>query len=180
LYIKKEAKKKLTTIFENKVMCCVCGEKSYQTDYGSLSGKDLLLTRRAVGMSQARQDRLIKYITGFRKRSKSTKSNTWRNLDELFKEPQITVNVILSGGSEDVIKEVEYYRELFDIVKNKTRTPVMQLEKETCINNNRSNITDNRVTVNSWSVVLENTGKCMHCGNPSIPGDYVCLQCNPG
>jgi len=35
LYIKKEAKKKLTTIFENKVMCCVCGEKSYQTDIGS-------------------------------------------------------------------------------------------------------------------------------------------------
>ena len=35
MYIKKEAKKKLTTIFENKVMCCVCGEKSYQTDIGS-------------------------------------------------------------------------------------------------------------------------------------------------
>jgi len=150
-----------------------------KTDYGSLSGKDLLLTRRAIGMTQARQDRLIKYITGSRKSSRSVKSNTWRNLNELFEESQITINIILAGGSESVVKEVEYYRELFGLVKSKARSTVTQLVEDVCVNDNVGNMTDSP-TVNSWSVILENTGKCMHCGRPSIPGDYVCLQCNPG
>ena len=154
-------------------------EYDNKTDYGSLSGKDLLLTRRAIGMTQSRQDRLIKYITGSRKSSRSVKSNTWRNLNELFEESQITINIILAGGSESVVKEVEYYRELFGLVKSKARSTVTQLVEDVCVNDNVGNMTDSP-TVNSWSVILENTGKCMHCGRPSIPGDYVCLQCNPG
>jgi len=154
-------------------------EYNNKTDYGSLSARDLLLTRRAIGMTQPRQDRLLKYITGIRKSAQSIKSNTWRNLNELFKEPQITINVILAGGSENVIEEIEYYKDLFNLKKIKSKEMATQSIENSCQPN--ANVgTTNQPTVNNWSVILENTGKCMHCGRPSIPGDYVCLQCNPG
>jgi len=154
-------------------------EYNNKTDYGSLPARDLLLTRRAIGMTQPRQDRLLKYITGIRKSAQSIKSNTWRNLNELFKEPQITINVILAGGSESVIEEIEYYKDLFSLKKIKNKETAARSIENSCQPNSNDSET-NQPTVNSWSVILENTGKCMHCGRPSIPGDYVCLQCNPG
>jgi superfamily I DNA/RNA helicase len=154
-------------------------EYSNKTDYGALPARDLLLTRQAIGMSQARQDRLLKYITGIRKSAQSPKSNTWRNLNELFKEAQITINIILAGGSENVVEEIGYYKDLFNLKKSKSRELPTQVAENLCSSNVDGNTTDQPV-VSAWSVILENTGKCMHCGRPSIPGDYVCLQCNPG
>jgi hypothetical protein len=149
------------------------GEK---TEYSELSGKDLLLTRNAIGMSKERQDRLLKYITGMRKSAQSVKSNTWKNLDQLFRESQININIILAGGSENVAKEVNYYKELFNVTRNE------DLNEFVNTYDNRTNEPTQLInpTVNKWSVIIENTGICMHCGRPSIPGDYVCLQCNPG
>jgi hypothetical protein len=121
----------------------------------------------------------LKYITGIRKSAQSPKSNTWRNLNELFKEAQITINIILAGGSENVVEEIGYYKDLFNLKKSKSRELPTQVAENLCSSNVDGNTTDQPV-VSAWSVILENTGKCMHCGRPSIPGDYVCLQCNPG
>jgi len=154
-------------------------EYNNKSEYGSLPAKDLLLTRKSIGMSRERQDRILKYITGNKKTAQSAQSSTWKNLNQLLKEPQITINKILAGGAKSVVEEVEYYKSLFNLSKNKTEASTVQSAENLCSSNVDGNTTGQPV-VNAWSVILENTGKCMHCGRPSIPGDYVCLQCNPG
>ena len=85
----------------------------------------------------------------------------------------------MAGGFEDVSKEVNYFKNLFEIdalqkkIETKSEELKKQLKKEV---SNRSA----SETQNTWNVILNNTGICMHCGDPAIPGDYVCYACNPG
>ncbi len=160
---------------------------SENEDYGSLTGKQLLLTRRAVGMSKARQNKLLKYITGARKKSQTSRDNTWKNLNELFVDQQVMINAVLAEGIavENVVKEVDYFRELFEIHRHfkqikKEKFWAEETNEELEAEPHHKNGTTVTDTRNNWEVILDNTGICMHCGHPSIPGDYVCLQCNPG
>ena len=152
---------------------------SDNNNYGTLEGKQLLLIRKSIGMSKERQDKLLKFITGTRLKSQNTRNSQWKNLNDLFTESQIVINAVLAGGFEDVSKEVNYFKNLFEIdiiekkVETKVEEPKEQLKKEA---NNSSTIE----TQNTWNVILNNTGICMHCGDPAIPGDYVCYACNPG
>ena len=151
---------------------------SDNNNYGTLGGKQLLLTRKSIGMSKERQNKLLKFITGTRLKSQNTRDSQWKNLNDLFAESQIVINTVLAGGFEDVSKEVNYFKNLFEIdalkkIETKSEELKKQLKKEV---SNRSA----SETQNTWNVILNNTGICMHCGDPAIPGDYVCYACNPG
>jgi len=148
-------------------------EYTDRSEYQDLSGKELLLTRKSIGMSLIRQERLIKYITGQRKSAQSVKSNTWKNLSQLFSETQVVVNTILAGGNENVLDEVNYFKQLFNVEKTKRSKAPPSSNGDMGIVKNAQGDSNN-----TWSVIIENSGKCMHCGNPSIPGDYVCYNCN--
>ena len=146
-------------------------------DYGTLNGLKLLLTRKAIGMSKERQDKLIKYITGIRKKSQSARDASWRNLNELFSDQQVVINAILAGGFEDVAGEVNYFKELFEIDdRPQENTPKTIQEFGEAINNKNHGDELKR----NWNVILHKTGLCMHCGEPALRGDYVCYACNPG
>lgn len=139
-------------------------------EYEDLTGKQLLLTRNAIGMKKERQDRLLKYITGVRRRSSNVSGQRWRNLGELLQEPPQTVNNILAGGSENVLQEVEYYKSRFIDFGNvdderKQESPSMW-----------NNEGQNRL---SWSVRFT-SGRCRHCDGIAMPGDDTCYRCNPG
>ena len=127
-------------------------------------------------MSKERQDKLLKYVTGTRLKSQNARDSSWRNLNDLFREPQININATLAGGFDDVKKEVEYFRDLFEIdasIQSIITQGEVKIENESI-----SSVTTK--ASNTWNVILHNTGICMHCGEPAIPGDYVCYACNPG
>ena len=153
-------------------------EYENKDEYGKLSGKELLLTRRARGMSKNRQDRLLTYITGKNKDSTIVKNRTWRCLNDLFNEPNIVLNSIIAGNS-DVASEKAYFENLFNInfkEKNTINDAEPDYEYES---------TDNKLEdfEDDWIVEVDNKytlGVCMHCGRNAIPGEYVCYSCNPG
>ena len=149
---------------------------SNKSNYGALTGKELLFTIKAIGMSKERQDKLLKYVTGTRLKSKNARDSSWRNLNDLFREPQININATLAGGFDDVKKEVEYFRDLFEI--DASNQSIITQEEVKIENESISSVTTK--ASNRWNVILHNTGICMHCGEPAIPGDYVCYACNPG
>jgi hypothetical protein len=151
----------------------------YPTDYGSLTGKQLLSTRKAIGMSIERQNKLLKYITGIRKRAQAARDETWINLNDLFSDEQIKVNIALAGGFEDVKTEVDYFKELFEIGTEFKIIPEKTTE-ESKPKPQQKESTPIKLSENNWNVILDNTGICMFCGHPSMPGDNVCYQCNPG
>lgn len=94
-------------------------EQDSNNNLNQLSGKELLKTRVAVGINRKRQDRLLQYITGDRYISQKPTDNTWRNLDELFKEEQVIINRILVGSDtmkpEDRKEEIQFYRKTFNV-----------------------------------------------------------------
>ena len=154
-----------------------------EKDYGSLTGKELLLTRKAIGMNKERQDKLLKYITGKRKRAQAARNETWRNLNELFNDEQVKINIALADGlkEKEIKKEVGYFAKLFEIKTNfKKEVIIEETVEESEAEPHHKESTPFKATENNWDVLLDNTGKCMHCGYPAIPGDYVCYQCNPG
>ena len=148
-------------------------------DYGSLTGKELLLTRKAIGMSKERQDKLIKYITGIRKRAQATRDETWKNLNDLFSSQQVKVNAILAGGFEDVKKEVDYFKKLFEIGTEFKVIP-KKTAQESKAKPHQMESNPLQASSTNWNVVTDRSGKCMFCGEMAIPGDSVCYQCNPG
>jgi hypothetical protein len=151
--------------------------------YGSLNGKQLLLTRKAIGISKERQDKLLKYITGIRKKAQAARNETWKSLNELFNDEQVKINIALADGlkKKDITKEVGYFEKLFEIKTDSKKkiTPEKTVEVLKAESHHKES-TSFKETKNNWNVILDNTGKCMHCGDPAIPGDYVCYQCNPG
>ena len=144
-------------------------------DYGSLTGKKLLLTRKSIGMRKERQDKLLKYITGIRKKAQTSRDETWRNLNELFSDQQVVINTILAGGFENVAEEVGFFKKLFEIDANAREAIKTEKVEDTKVTK-----TSSPQQKSNWNVILHKTGICMHCGDPAIPGDYVCYACNPG
>lgn len=147
--------------------------------YGELTGKELLLTRRAIGMNRNRQDRLLNYITGKNIKSDTVRNREWKSLNELYKEDQVTINTIIAGNSK-VSDERHYFEKLFSVGEfssKKTNSVKMSLSYQTLKNND----TDDQLA--DWQVDIKpeyTLGVCMHCGKTAIPGDYVCYNCNPG
>ena len=102
----------------------------------------------------------------------------------------VGVQIIKSGevlvldkdaGSKDVRKEVGYFEKLFEIETDfKKEVVLKETAEESKAEPHHKESTSFKATENNWDVILDNTGTCMHCGAPAIPGDYVCYQCNPG
>ena len=138
-----------------------------EIDYKDLTGKQLLLTRRAIGMKKERQDRLLKYITGVRKKAQHMSSRSWLNLGQLFEEKQLMVNQALAGGSENVLEEVNYFKNRF-----------LSAEEESVESGQNSCSIRDTSQESRWSVSF-NSGKCRHCGGIAMPGDDTCYRCNP-
>ena len=93
--------------------------------FGDLSGKELLLTRRAIGMSRTRQDRLLKYITGKNRKSDDIRNRQWESLNELYKENNVTINTIIAGNS-DVAHEKKYFETTFSISDENTGVEIQK------------------------------------------------------
>lgn len=166
-------------------------KKNSDQNLGTLSGKDLLRTRAAIGMSRDRQDKILKYITGKRNKADNPLHNTWRNLGELFNEDDVTLNRILMGTSrtlEEVIKEKDFFIDRFKLQQKKGK----KVEKSTITNNDDSHVTvfstKDQTVVDKYKIDSSVTrewrawenGKCSQCGRPAMSGDYVCYKCNPG
>ena len=156
--------------------------------YSELDGRSLLLTRRAVGMSKPRQNRLLKFISGTRTNSKVVRDKRWPNLKSLFEEDDYVINNILGGSAEEPKAEVNYYADTFGIDYKASKIPkkskvakdltqlksLLKKQKDEMI---KSETVKERHTPWSYRML---SGKCTQCSRPAMQGDSVCYSCNPG